>query len=397
MKARDFDVVAAGHLCLDMYPRFETAIASGRIAELLRPGTLVNMGGMTFATGGAASNVGIAMKIFGCRVAFMAKVGDDPVARITREMIGQHGSTEGLAVSPASDSSYTVILAPPNIDRIFLHCPGANDQFTAADLNPAVLERSRLFHFGYPTLMRSMFADGGEELTRILHQAKSAGLTVSLDTSLPDPTSPAGKADWRSIYRKALPHVDLFLPSIEETFCTLHLEEYLRRKEQAGGEELIGHIRPEEFGRFAEEYLELGCRIAVIKAGHNGWYVRTGSRQQLASLGRAAPRDPAAWADRELWCPAFVVEQIASAAGSGDSSIAGFLTGMLKGHSLEECLKLANAAGALNLRAIDTTSGLPPWGELLAAAGGLRVRDLDFLEPPWRWDPGQQVWERSRT
>jgi sugar/nucleoside kinase (ribokinase family) len=397
MKARDFDVVAAGHLCLDMYPRFETAIASGRIAELLRPGTLVNMGGMTFATGGAASNVGIAMKIFGCRVAFMAKVGDDPLARITREMIGRHGSTEGLAVSPASDSSYTVILAPPNIDRIFLHCPGANDQFTAADLNPAVLERSRLFHFGYPTLMRSMFADGGEELTRILHQAKSAGLTVSLDTSLPDPTSPAGQADWLGIYRKALPHVDLFLPSIEETFCTLHLEEYLRRKEQAEGQELIDHIRPEEFGRFAEEYLALGCRIAVIKAGHNGWYVRTGSRRQLAGLGRAAPRDPAAWADRELWCPAFVVEQIASAAGSGDSSIAGFLTAMLKGHSLEECLKLANAAGAMNLRAMDTTSGLPPWEELLAAAGGLRVRQLNFLEPPWRWDPKLRVWERSRA
>ena len=397
MSPQDFDVVAAGHLCLDIYPRFETAIASGRIAELLRPGTLVNMGGMTFSTGGAASNVGIAMKIFGCRVAFMAKVGDDPLARITRELIGRHGSAEGLAVSPASDSSYTVILAPPNIDRIFLHCPGANDQFTAADLNPAVLERARLFHFGYPTLMRSMFADGGEELTRILRQAKSAGLTVSLDTSLPDPTSPAGKADWRGIYRKALPYVDLFLPSIEETFCTLHLEEYLQRKEQAGGQELIDHIRPEEFGRFAEEYLELGCRIAVIKAGHNGWYVRSGSRERIAGLGRAAPRDPAAWADRELWCPAFVVERIASAAGSGDCSIAGFLTGMLKGHSLEECLKLANAAGALNLRAIDTTSGLPPWGELEEAAGSMQARDLDFLKPPWRWDQGRKVWERNRT
>ena len=216
-------------------------------------------------------------------------------------------------------------------------------------------------------------------------------------TSLPDPTSPAGKADWRGIYRKALPYVDLFLPSIEETFCTLHLEEYLQRKELAGGQELIDHIRPEEFGRFAEEYLELGCRIAVIKAGHNGWYVRSGARERIAGLGRAAPRDPAAWADRELWCPAFVVERIASAAGSGDCSIAGFLTGMLKGHSLEECLKLANAAGALNLRAIDTTSGLPPWGELEETAGSMQARDLDFLKPPWRWDQGRKVWERNRT
>jgi sugar/nucleoside kinase (ribokinase family) len=397
VSATYFDVVAAGHLCLDLYPRFETAIASGRIAELLRPGTLVNMGGMTFATGGAASNVGIAMKIFGCRVAFMAKVGDDPLARITRELIERHGSTEGLAVTPGADSSYTVILAPPNIDRIFLHCPGANDRFTAADLNPAVLARARLFHFGYPALMRSMFADGGEELTRILRQARSAGLTVSLDTSLPDPTSPAGKADWRGIYRKALPYVDLFLPSIEETFCTLHPEEYLLRKEQAGGQELIDHIRPEEYSRFADEYLELGCRIAVIKAGHNGWYVKTSGAQQLRDLGRGGPAAPESWADRELWCPAFVVERIASAAGSGDCSIAGFLTGLLKGRSLEECLKLANAAGALNLRAMDTTSGLPPWGELEEAAGRMRVRELDFLERPWAWDPRRKLWERRKS
>jgi sugar/nucleoside kinase (ribokinase family) len=244
--------------------------------------------------------------------------------------------------------------------------------------------------------MRSMFADGGEELTRILTKAREAGLTVSLDTSLPDPTSPAGKADWRSIYRQALPCVDLFLPSIEETFCTLHPEEYLRRKEQAGGQELIDHIRPEEFRSFAEEYLQLGCRVAVIKAGHNGWYVRTGSRRQLAGMGRAAPQDPAAWADRELWCPAFVVDQIASAAGSGDCSIAGFLTGMLKGHSLEQCLKLANAAGAMNLRALDTTSGLPPWEELETAAGDMPQRRLDFLQPPWNWDPKLKVWERNR-
>jgi sugar/nucleoside kinase (ribokinase family) len=397
MKPREFDVVAAGHLCLDLFPRFETAIATGRIADVLRPGTLVNMGGMAFGTGGAASNVGIAMQIFGCRVAFMAKVGDDPLGRITRELIEGHGSTEGLAVASGTDSSYSVILAPPNIDRLFLHCPGANDRFTAADLNAAVLGRARLFHFGYPTLMRSMFADGGEELTRILRQARSAGLTVSLDTSLPDPTSPAGKADWRGIYRKALPYVDLFLPSIEETFCTLHPEEYLLRKEQAGGQELIDHIRPEEYSRFADEYLELGCRIAVIKAGHNGWYVKTSGAQQLRDLGRGGPAAPESWADRELWCPAFVVERIASAAGSGDCSIAGFLTGLLKRHSLEECLKLANAAGAMNLRAIDTTSGLPPWEELVEAASAMQVRELDFLERPWSWDPHRKLWERRQA
>jgi sugar/nucleoside kinase (ribokinase family) len=394
MMQYDFDVVAAGHLCLDMYPRFETDIATGRIADVLRPGTLVNMGGMAFSTGGSVSNVGIAMKIFGCRVAFVAKVGDDPLGRIIIDFMRRNGSAEGIRVSAETESSYTVILAPPKIDRIFLHCPAANDVFTSADINLAVVDKARLFHFGYPTLMRSIFADGGEELTRILKMAKSAGVTTSLDTSLPDPTSPAGRADWRRIYAKALPYADIFLPSIEETFFTLHPEEYLRRKEQAGGQELIDRIEPEEFGRLADEVLALGCRVAVIKAGYRGWYVKTSSTERIEGLGRAAPQDPAAWANRELWCPAFYVEKIASAAGSGDSSIAGFLTALLRGHPPAECLRLANCAGAMNLRAIDTLSGLVPWEELKAAVKTLKVRDNSFLQDGWRWDPGLQLWEK---
>jgi sugar/nucleoside kinase (ribokinase family) len=394
MTQYDFDVVAAGHLCLDMYPRFETDIATGRIADVLRPGALVNMGGMAFSTGGAVSNVGIAMKIFGCRVAFVAKVGDDPLGRIIIDFMRRNGSAEGIKVSAEAESSYTVILAPPRIDRIFLHCPGANDVFGSADINMAVVEKARLFHFGYPTLMGSMFADGGEELSRILRMAKSAGVTTSLDTSLPDPGSPAGRADWRRIYEKTLPYADIFVPSIEETFFTLHPEEYLRRKEQAGGQVLIDAIEAEEYGRLADEVLAMGCRVAVIKAGHRGWYVKTAGKKRIEGMGRAAPQNPAAWADRELWCPAFVVEKIASAAGAGDSSIAGFFTALLRGHPLPECLRLANCAGAMNLRALDTLSGLVPWEELTAAAKTLQVRDNTFLRDGWRWDPGLQIWEK---
>jgi sugar/nucleoside kinase (ribokinase family) len=299
-------------------------------------------------------------------------------------------------VSAEAESSYTVILAPPRIDRIFLHCPGANDVFSSADINLAVVEKARLFHFGYPTLMDSMFADGGEELSRILKMAKVAGVTTSLDTSLPDPGSPAGRADWRRIYEKVLPYADIFVPSIEETFFTLHPEEYLRRKEQAGGQVLIDTIEAEEYGRLADEVLAMGSRVSVIKAGHRGWYVKTAGRQRIEGMGRAAPQDPASWADRELWCPAFVVEKIASAAGAGDSSIAGFFTALLRGHPLPEGLRLANCAGAMNLRALDTLSGLVPWEELLAAAKTLKVRDNAFLQDGWRWDPGLQVWEKRR-
>jgi sugar/nucleoside kinase (ribokinase family) len=113
-------------------------------------------------------------------------------------------------------------------------------------------------------------------------------------------------------------------------------------------------------------------------------------------MGGAAPADPDNWADRELWCPAFFTENIAGSTGAGDCSIAAFLTGLLRAHPIEECLKLANSAGYLNLRAMDALSGLGSWEEVKNTYPTLPVRDNSFLAVNWSWDEGLKIWERSR-
>jgi sugar/nucleoside kinase (ribokinase family) len=122
----------------------------------------------------------------------------------------------------------------------------------------------------------------------------------------------------------------------------------------------------------------MGRKIAVLKAGHNGWYIKTTGRDKISSIGRAAPGNPENWADRELWCPAFLAGSVAASTGAGDCSIAAFLTGLLRGHPIEECLKLANCAGYLNLRAMDTLSGLGSWEEVRDTYPALPVRDNAF-------------------
>ena len=69
-------------------------------------------------------------------------------------------------------TSYTVVIAPPDVDRTFLHCPGANDAFSEQDITEEDLSGIDLLHFGYPPLMRRMFQQEGEELLRILKKAK---------------------------------------------------------------------------------------------------------------------------------------------------------------------------------------------------------------------------------
>ena len=431
------DVIVAGLLCLDMFPAFDTETSADKIGDILRPGTLVHMGGMTFGTGGSVSNVGIAMKTFGCRVGFVAKAGDDSIGRTIVEILEKNGSAEGIRLAPGEASSYTVVVAPPGIDRIFLHCPGTNDTFSKEDIDFDLVARARLFHLGYPTLMRSLFVDDGSETARILRAVKETGATTSLDISLPDPNSEAGRANWRRIYERSLPFTDIFLPSLEETLFTLHPNEYLKRKSEAEGRELLDFTSPEECESFADEYLGMGCKIVVIKNGHNGWFLKSAAVDSLRGLGRAlptasgtaasstagspasgeepagspapgklSPRPPAPpslsleawldnWAGRRLWCPAFQVDEIASTAGSGDSSIAGFLTGLLRGRPIERSLKLANAAGALNLRAMDTLSGLGSWEEVEEAAGSLPVRPVAFLSAPWAWNDKHELWEKQ--
>jgi sugar/nucleoside kinase (ribokinase family) len=243
--------------------------------------------------------------------------------------------------------------------------------------------------------MDSLHARDGRELVRIYAEAGKTGVTTSMDISLPDPNSAAGKADWPTIYKKTLPFVDIFVPSIEEAFFTLNPREWARRREKSGGEELVERIRPDEFSAIASRFLDMGCAIVVLKAGPNGWYLRTASAARLGKMGRLKPRNAADWANVELWCPAFEARRIAGATGSGDTSIAGFLAAMLRGKSPVACLKMANCAGWMNLRAMDALSGLCSWRKMEKALPRLQPRDAPILRNAgWKWLPSQKIWKK---
>lgn len=393
-KKESLDVVVAGHLCLDFFPTFGHKAPA--LGHYFRPGKLVDMSKMEIGTGGAVSNAGTAMKIFGMKVAFMSRVGDDTIGRMTIDLLRKNGNADGVKLARGEHSSYSVVLSPEGFDRIFLHSQGPNDTFSQKDMDFAELRRARLLHLGYPTLMKSLFAKGKKELTDIMRKAKAAGTTTSLDISLPDPQSAAGKTDWKKIFRSALPHVDLFVPSLEESFFCLDPKAFLKRKEKHSGRELLDHVTPQEVEGMADTYLGYGCAVAVIKCGYNGWFVKTAKAERLEKLGRGAPRPLANWAGRALWCPAFQVDKIASATGSGDTSIAAFLTALLRGFGIEGALKMANCAGYFNLRGMDAVSGLAGWAVMEKTWPRLPVRDNGFLaKAGWKFQGDLKIWEKK--
>jgi len=390
---RTYDVVVAGHICLDVIPDLSANPREGWKA-LFRPGRLLEVGPVTLCTGGPVSNTGLALQKLGVRTRLMGKVGEDLMGRAALEVIASHGAhlAEGMVVDGTVDTSYTVIISPPGVDRFFLHCPGANDTFDAGDVRYDVVAKALLFHFGYPPLMRKMFESGGTELVAMFKQVKQLGVTTSLDMAVPDPTSAAGYADWVSILRAVLPYVDVFLPSIEETLYMLRRETYEELAQEAPGEGSLSRITPVLLSDVSHELLELGAKVVGLKLGQRGLYARTGARSAIEGLGTASPSDLAAWADKELWSPCFQVNVVGTT-GAGDATIAGFLSGLLRDMSLEETLTAAVAVGACNTEAADALSGVRSWKETWRRVNDGWARHALWLDAPgWHFDDQAQLW-----
>jgi sugar/nucleoside kinase (ribokinase family) len=384
--------ICAGHVCLDIIPEFP-AREGATLGELLKPGSLLIIGRARLAPGGPVPNVGLALHTLGVRTAFMGKIGDDLFGQGLLRMFEPYGADRGMNVVPGEVTSYTVVIAPPGIDRIFLHNPGANDTYGVADVDFTRTGGAALFHLGYPPLMRRLYADGGDELSAIYRNAKVAGLTTSLDMAFPDPASPAGKANWRGILGKTLPAVDIFVPSCEELMFMLDRDRFARLREAAGGRDPVLGYTGDDLRFLGAEALRLGAGVVLIKAGQRGMYLATASEERLRAFGRA-PAAAASFARRELWHGAYRVASIASANGSGDNAIAGFLTAFLRGSVPEECLHVGCAVGADNLAVLDATSGVRPWDETIAAIPTREQCDPE-AGAGFAFDAGSGVWRGS--
>lgn len=389
----EHEAIVAGHICLDIFPDLSD-MPEGRWEMLFRPGSLLNVGPVTLSTGGAVSNTGLALHRLGVPVCLIGKIGDDLFGQAVRQIVESYGHGLGadMVVDGASATSYTVVINPPGVDRIFLHCPGANDTFTADDISYELLAGARLFHFGYPPLMKQMFADGGAQLTRLFRRAKEMGITTSLDMALPDPSSAAGRADWLSILQATAPYVDVFLPSIEEILYMLRRDTYNELARKAGPAGIPAVVKPSLLTDLSGQLLKMGMKVVGFKLGERGLYVRTGARAGIEALGAARPSDPAAWADRELWSPCFEANVVGTT-GAGDATIAGFLGALLRDMTPEEAVTIAVAVGACNVEAADALSGIRSWDEtVLRVERGWARHQLILDEPGWRLDPRSQVW-----
>lgn len=379
----------AGTIALDIAPVFPPEACKKE--DLLGEGKTIYIPDIRFSLGGLVANTGLAMHRLDADVVLSSKIGDDPLGGVVHHMLECEEVEHQLTLTHGMGTSATIVTVPEGSDRTFWHRRGASQEYAFEDLPEELLEKSDLFHFGYPTGMRCMYADGGENLLRLYRGVKERGLTTAMDLSLPGLTSESAQADWRAILKKVLPYVDVFLPSLEEILFLLHRDYYKEVLERAGDRYAIDFIDLSVLNDLGEELLSFGTKIFVLKLGKKGIYLRTAGKEAFGSVGALGQDLKAEWWNREILDPPYQMDKICSTNGAGDTAIAGFLTGLMNGWGPEKCLKLASGAAATRIESplgAANINGSAPIIERINA--GWRKMNIEGVpQEYWRWDAKQ--------
>ena len=288
-------ILVADHVCTPM-------------ERLPDEGRLVAVDKMFLTTGGCAANVAANLAKQDIRVGVFGRVGDDVWGRFIRDELTTHGvDTTQVSITPAEQTSQTMILLCRGEDRRFVHTFGANREFRAADVAREHLLGARVFYLGGYLVLPNLVPRELGELFRI---CREQGIHTVLDVVIPTGFAYNGELE------PVLPYTDVFLPNNDEA------------------EMLTGRDEP---AAQALALLEMGARRVVITLGSGGLL--------FASEG-------------EAWRAAhFPVEEV-DQTGAGDAFCAGFIAGLVRGLDFEGCVHYGTALGGSCVRAMGCHQGV---------------------------------------
>ena len=313
---KNLDCVCCGSCVVDIPCRpvpLETPIGGGRLLQT-EP--------LEVVTGGIVCNAGAAMARLGMKAAAFSYVGRDVWARLIRDRLEAEGmDCAGLLEHPTAATSTSVVLIDPSGERSFAHCVGAPklmDRRLFLD-HLDLFARSRMALIGYYSLMPNLEND----LPEVLAAIRAKGCQTALDC--------AGSGGAMQPLDRILPHLDLYVPSIDEASHQTGLKDpraILAVYRDCGAPGLIG--------------LKLGSKGALLSPAA-GEYI---------DIPVVSP-------------PGAIVDTT----GAGDCFYAGLITGLLRGMDVGRAGRLGAAAGACCITALGATAGIRDFSATAALAG----------------------------
>jgi sugar/nucleoside kinase (ribokinase family) len=270
--------------------------------------------------GGNGANTSYTLAKLGTRVRLLGTAGSDAFGDAALAALASAGVDLSQVNRTQAPTATTVVLVRSDGARALLHRPGASAQAFAQlpVFTPDVVARCRRFHlanfFGLPKLR--------PQAGVLLQSARAAGLMTSMDTGWD------AKDQWLEIAEPCLPHLDLLFVNEDEARLLTSVDD------------------PDGAARF---FLGRGVGIVVVKLGPRGCMVRT--------------------QETSFRSPAFAV-QCVDTTGAGDCFVGGFLAALESGESLEAAARWGNAAGALSVQRLGSTTGILSRSETLSWMAG---------------------------
>jgi len=333
MTAATYDVLGIGNAIVDILAKTEDkflteqGMAKGSMALIdeARAAAIYDaMGPATEISGGSAANTIAGVANFGARAAFVGKVRNDQLGNVFSHDIRAAGvafNTQAASSGPATARCY--VLVSPDGERTMNTYLGAAQDLSPADIDPAQIAASSIVYLeGYlwdPANAKEAFL----KASKIAHENKrSVALTLS---------------DAFCVGR----YHDEFLNLIRSKTVDLVF---------ANEAELTSLYQTEDFDK-ALAQLRNDATLAVVTRSEKGCVV--------VAKDKVTP------------VPAFPIKQLVDTTGAGDLFAAGFLFGLVRGLSHEQCGRFGVLAAAEVIQHI----GARPQASLktLAKEAGLPV------------------------
>ena len=297
-------VVSCGIHIADILGRPVTGIPEGQNLAILDE--------IRITVAGTAAGTSIDLAKLGMEVFAVGALGQDELGHFVEDTMKRYGiDTRGLVRKDGVQTSSTMLPIRPNGERPALHVPGASREFNLKDIDQGLIASADFLHIGGTPLMPKF---DGKPMAEIFKYAADHNTITTYDLLAID------QPDLLELVTESLPHVDFFMPGLEEArmMCGLELRQ--------------------DVIRF---FLDRGAKHTVFKMGEEGSSIAWYENENV----------------REILGPAFKAKVVDST-GCGDAYCAGFITGLSMGWDLEKSGRLGAAAGALVIQGLGSDAGI---------------------------------------
>ena len=264
--------------------------------------------GVHYVAGGSAANTITCTSILGMPSSFIGKIGDDELGHLFQSDEEQYGVHCTMLKGRNSSGRSMVFVTEANAERTFAVYLGAALELVPEDLKPEYFEGHDYFHIeGYLVQNQAL-------ISKAVQMAREAGCIISLDMA----SYNVVESNNAFLHNLVENYVDIvFANETESRAFTL-------KEDPVEGLEAISKL----------------CKVAVVKVGKDGSWVRSGEEVHFIK----------AW-------PGDAID----ATGAGDTYAAGFLYAHALGLPLDICGDVGSIIAAKVVEVIGTKIDIPRW------------------------------------